>query len=63
MAKYNTYRIRKPDGEYHAEPVRVRSTVPVEVHLSNVEDTIFGQYKEMGDVRPLGRWELVKETA
>lgn len=63
MAQQITYRIRKPDGEYHEEPVNVGSAVPVEVHLGNIRFTIFRQYKEMGDTRPMGQWELVEETA
>ena len=61
MAKYQTYRIRKPDGEYFYEPVRVNSMVPLKVHLGDIELTISRQYRELGDDRPMGQWELVKE--
>lgn len=63
MAEYHTYKIRKPDGEYFVEPVNVGSAVPVEVHLGNIQFTIFRQYKELGDTRPMGQWELVKDSA
>lgn len=61
MAKYLTYRIRKPDGEYHLETVNVESQVPYDVHLSNVEGVIFRQYRELGNTTPMGRWELIKD--
>ena len=61
MAQQITYRIRKPDGEYHEEPVNVGSTVPVEVHLGNIELSISRGYREAGDKRPMGQWELVEE--
>jgi hypothetical protein len=58
MAKYATYRIRKPDGEYFYEPVNVRSTVPVEVHLGKLQREIARGYRELGDERPMGCWEV-----
>ena len=60
MANYQTYRICKPDGEYFEETVNTESQVPFDVHLANIELTIFRQYRELGDERPMGRWE---ETA
>jgi hypothetical protein len=63
MAKWVTYRIRKPDGEYFEETVNVESQVPVDVHLGNIQLTMSRQYRELGYKRPMGQWELVEETA
>lgn len=62
MKKYTTYRIRKPDGEYFYEPVNASSMVPTEVHLGKLQIEIARGYRELGNERPMGKWELVKEA-
>ena len=61
MAKYTTYRIRKPDGEYFYEPVNNKSVVPVDVHLGSIQTEIARGYRELGYTAPIGRWEEVED--